>query len=64
MQDYVLVGSSDLLKSPFFTSTVSTGLNKQDAMCYLTSFRSSGRQIVLPVDRARLEVSPVFQMFC
>lgn len=58
------MGSSDLLECPFYTSTVSTGLNKQDAMCYLTSFRGSGRHIVLPVDRARLEVSPAFQTYC
>lgn len=39
-------------------------LNKQDIKCHLVRLRGSGRQIMLPLDRAMLAVSPSFQSLC
>lgn len=39
-------------------------LYKQDITCQSLSFRGDGRHIFLPLDKARIAISPFFQSLC
>ncbi len=53
-----LAGRSNFLERVVFTLWFLYGSNKRDITCLSVSFRGAGRQILFPLDRARLAFSP------